>query len=636
MKTPLQTVAAAIVMTFAGHALADTQTIDFQSAAVGTPLEGMSIGNAVFSVASGDSAAAIWDSGESLSLLSGHAALGGAATGQSFVLRIDFGLPVTDFNVNFGTTAHSIIAPKLQMSAWNEQGDLIFQTVDAATDLPSPLGYGAAASLDTTDAITAIELSVTVFQAFDVFFDDLSFDVPVSASHPVVWDAEYDLIIEEAPLAITLEGVDPDEAPQPIVFTITQLPASGAALKDAETGLAIDPLDLPYTLASHGRDVIYTPAPGFTGADAFSFVADDGGVAPDGGPSAQAAVTINVAYEQLKITTSAIPNGAAGQHFSLQFETPTIQPQQQWSASLDEEYFVMQGGHDFEAPTVATPDYIAPTVIELPFTFSYYGELFDEVLLCHEGLLSLGSPTFCQGETPFYDYTQYKVIAPLWDDHSTSFSCNQGVWIEQGTTDDSRSQGYISFQWRTGIWWSSSPLPPCIYPGYHRVECTLFEDGSFRYDYGSGPDINTNFFFEPYVAISYGDGERYQRWYPGSADLNDAESVRWTPPGLPAGMSMSADGLLSGTPAETGEYDLLVHVRGLETGERDTVALHWIVEPAPCPADFTGNGSVDSDDLFQLLGAWGSCVECPADLTGDGLVDSDDLFELLGQWGACG
>lgn len=57
--------------------------------------------------------------------------------------------------------------------------------------------------------------------------------------------------------------------------------------------------------------------------------------------------------------------------------------------------------------------------------------------------------------------------------------------------------------------------------------------------------------------------------------------------------------------------------------------------PAPCPADLSLDGTVNSDDLFELLGSWGACDPCPADLTDDGAVNSDDLFELLGAWGPC-
>lgn len=55
----------------------------------------------------------------------------------------------------------------------------------------------------------------------------------------------------------------------------------------------------------------------------------------------------------------------------------------------------------------------------------------------------------------------------------------------------------------------------------------------------------------------------------------------------------------------------------------------------PCPADLTGDGSVDVLDLLDVLSAWGACEDCPGDLTGDGQVDVLDLLEVLGAWGAC-
>lgn len=57
-----------------------------------------------------------------------------------------------------------------------------------------------------------------------------------------------------------------------------------------------------------------------------------------------------------------------------------------------------------------------------------------------------------------------------------------------------------------------------------------------------------------------------------------------------------------------------------------------------CPGDLDGSGVVDAEDLFILLGSWGSCADpddCPADLNGDHVVDSKDLFVLLGDWGVC-
>jgi hypothetical protein len=77
------------------------------------------------------------------------------------------------------------------------------------------------------------------------------------------------------------------------------------------------------------------------------------------------------------------------------------------------------------------------------------------------------------------------------------------------------------------------------------------------------------------------------------------------------------------------------------TSESGTAVIHPRLEimyeaPEPaCDADLTGDDAVNSDDLFELLGAWGACAGCDADLTGDDAVNSDDLFELLGAWGDC-
>ena len=57
-------------------------------------------------------------------------------------------------------------------------------------------------------------------------------------------------------------------------------------------------------------------------------------------------------------------------------------------------------------------------------------------------------------------------------------------------------------------------------------------------------------------------------------------------------------------------------------------------EPA-CPADLTGDGTVNVFDLLQLLDLWGACESCSADLTGDGVVDVFDLLTLLAAWGPC-
>jgi hypothetical protein len=51
-----------------------------------------------------------------------------------------------------------------------------------------------------------------------------------------------------------------------------------------------------------------------------------------------------------------------------------------------------------------------------------------------------------------------------------------------------------------------------------------------------------------------------------------------------------------------------------------------------CPADFDGDGDVDTADLLFLLAAWGTA---DGDVDGDGDTDTADLLALLADWGPC-
>jgi len=57
-----------------------------------------------------------------------------------------------------------------------------------------------------------------------------------------------------------------------------------------------------------------------------------------------------------------------------------------------------------------------------------------------------------------------------------------------------------------------------------------------------------------------------------------------------------------------------------------------IPDECECPADFDGDGDVDTADLLFLLGAWGTP---DGDVDGDGDTDTSDLLALLAAWGDC-
>ncbi len=55
-----------------------------------------------------------------------------------------------------------------------------------------------------------------------------------------------------------------------------------------------------------------------------------------------------------------------------------------------------------------------------------------------------------------------------------------------------------------------------------------------------------------------------------------------------------------------------------------------------CPADITGDRTIDGSDLSVMLGSWGSATPTsPADLNGDFEVNAADMTILLGAWGVC-
>ena len=85
-----------------------------------------------------------------------------------------------------------------------------------------------------------------------------------------------------------------------------------------------------------------------------------------------------------------------------------------------------------------------------------------------------------------------------------------------------------------------------------------------------------------------------------------------------------------------GEGDVCELIDGTQ-GDEDGDGIPDDCEDLDCPADFTGDSTVDIEDLLVLLGQFGSCTdECSADIDGNGAVDIDDLLNMMGSWGVCG
>jgi hypothetical protein len=113
-----------------------------------------------------------------------------------------------------------------------------------------------------------------------------------------------------------------------------------------------------------------------------------------------------------------------------------------------------------------------------------------------------------------------------------------------------------------------------------------------------------------------------------SVAAGDFDINWWTVDG--GGVMLSAGGEfeLSGT---IGQPDAGALMSG---GDFTITGGFWSGAPggSSCPADFDGDGDVDTADLLFLLGAWGTP---DGDVDGDGDTDTADLLDLLAAWGPC-
>jgi hypothetical protein len=121
-----------------------------------------------------------------------------------------------------------------------------------------------------------------------------------------------------------------------------------------------------------------------------------------------------------------------------------------------------------------------------------------------------------------------------------------------------------------------------------------------------------------------------------------AASVTWQSPQTHA-QNPNSNALRFGTmynfwfDADVAPADGAVTLGLFRPGTPDSIDIGSQVPGGPidCPADVTGDGDVDVEDLVEVILNWGPCPGCDADVTGDGDVDVEDLVEVILGWGAC-
>ncbi|MFZ4547575.1 MAG: hypothetical protein ACOYN4_09075, partial [Bacteroidales bacterium] len=177
--------------------------------------------------------------------------------------------------------------------------------------------------------------------------------------------------------------------------------------------------------------------------------------------------------------------------------------------------------------------------VNLPFEFPFYGKKYSKLYANVDGYLMF-QPDLTPWTFIIYEKTYFKNtrnISPYMSKPLTLFpSEGDGIWYEG-------NQNYAIFRWKSGMY-GSGPTTDLNFA------VKIFPDGKLEFYYGN---IVSNDWVTWNAGISNGDGVNY-RFCAISDSLSQPTTnsmFRFTTPIFPAEMSLSDDGIFSGTPTAT-------------------------------------------------------------------------------------
>ncbi len=416
---------------------------------------------------------------------------------------------------------------------------------------------------------------------------------------------------------IQLTATDPDG--DPLDFIITSLPTHGT-LADPWGN---DIVAAPYTLADNGRAVVYKPAWDYVGPDAFTFKVDDGIF-----QTITQMVNVLVIAPAPQIVSAALPDAYVNEAYGpIQLDCVDGQPQLSWSMVTDFVYTETDlGASTFDTAGEAQSwraDEGSWTYY-IPFDFPFYGNSYNNVRVYANGFMNFGVSTGSNYNNSTADLIANVRIAPMWDDLTTAQSGND-IYIDESVP------GQATIRWQASRWVVSQMAYLPV-----NFAVTLTQEGDIRFDYGAG-----NTYLSPTIGISDGAGGYTLGMHDGVATLTGVNSVLFQlPQDLPEGLTLSANGLISGTPSEMGVFEPTVRVTdGLGRTDEVTLSIN-VVEFVAGDCDGDGDGDVDLLDyaMFQRCFSGdaeqtdAACVMFHADSDGDvDLVDFAAFRAALGE-----
>lgn len=213
----------------------------------------------------------------------------------------------------------------------------------------------------------------------------------------------------------------------------------------------------------------------------------------------------------------------------------------------------------------------------LPFSFPFYGQNYTQVKIATDGWINFGAYVGSTWNNSTTLLQANKRIAVMWDDLKTNVPGGD-IFIDETVA------GQVTIRWQGVVRAGSIPA---------NFSCTLIDDGRIEMNYGSQ---NTGLTCT--IGVSDGVSRSFLASYNAQAALTNVDSIELLLSRLPMGMMLSAGGMISGTPTETGLFKPIFRVQD-QSARTDTRKLQLLV-PDLIFGDFDNDQDVDADDFEQF------------------------------------
>jgi hypothetical protein len=142
-------------------------------------------------------------------------------------------------------------------------------------------------------------------------------------------------------------------------------------------------------------------------------------------------------------------------------------------------------------------------VVSLPFSFTYYGHAYSDMMVCSNGFVAFDDDGF--GEWDFRNHSfptsigPDAMIAPMWDDHLTAGAA--GVW----TYYDAAQSAFVVSWYNVDANGSGGPNTFQLVLYDPSIHVTVTGDGPFKFQYADFNDTQSNSSDFPYCAAGFKD-----------------------------------------------------------------------------------------------------------------------------------